>query len=518
MTQFANNDSSVVVVIGSGASGAVVANRLAQGGVDVVCLEAGRRLGFEDMVNNEAEMFGKFTWLDERIGTGDTLGQFPVWNCKTVGGTTMHWTATSLRMQPHEMKARSNYGDIADTNLVDWPLDYDELAPYYDEAENRMGVTGTHGIPRLPGNNNYKVFAAGAKKVGYRDINTNNVAINPEPRDGRPGCLQLGFCTSGCKVGAKWSTLYTEIPEAEATDHFELRTECMAVRINHDTNDRASSVEYLDVNGQLHEQKARAVCIAGNVVETTRLLLNSTSDSFRDGLANSSGQVGRNYMRHVLAGVVGRMPGPVNLHRGTHQAGVCTDERGFDPERGFVGGILFLTVPFAPEVFARLLIPGAWGERITSVLEDYDHLAAMLVHGEDMPQESNFISLHPSRKDPYGLPVPVVHYEEHPNSRKLMRYALERGKKMYESLGAKDVFEMVDVFPATHNMGTARMGTDSKTSVTNPYGQTHDVQNLFISDGSVFPSVGCENPTLTIVALAMRQADYVLRQLAGNAI
>ncbi len=121
MAAFSLDDSTVLVVIGSGASGAVVANRLAQRGVAVVCLEAGRRLGFEDIVNNEPEMFGKFTWLDERIGSGDALARFPVWNCKTVGGTTMHWTATSLRLQPHEMKARTTYGEIEDTNLVDWP-------------------------------------------------------------------------------------------------------------------------------------------------------------------------------------------------------------------------------------------------------------------------------------------------------------------------------------------------------------------------------------------------------------
>ena len=518
MTSFSLNDSSVVVVVGSGASGAVVANSLAQRGVNVVCLEAGRRLSFADMVNDEAEMFGKFTWLDERIGTGDTLEQFPVWNCKTVGGTTMHWTATSLRMQPHEMKALSTYGEIEDTNLADWPLEYEELAPYYDEAEDRLGVTGTHGIERLPGNNNYKVFEAGARNLGYEQINTNNLAINSSGRDGRPGCIQLGFCTSGCKVGAKWSSLYTEIPQAESTDNFELRTESMVVRVKHDAKKRITGVEYLDADGQLQEQNARAVCIGGNVVETTRLLLNSTSSEFTRGLANSSGMVGKNYMRHVLAGIVGLMPGPVNLHRGTHQAGVCTDERGFDDSRGFVGGILFLTVPFAPDTFARLLIPGAWGEQITAVLEDYDHLAAMLVHGEDMAQESNFISLHPSRKDQYGLPVPVVHYEEHPNSRRLMRYALDRGRAMYESLGAREVFEMVDVFPATHNMGTARMGNDPATSVCNAWGQTHDIENLFISDGSLFPSVGCENPTLTIVALALRQADYLFEQLGSNAI
>jgi choline dehydrogenase-like flavoprotein len=494
-----------------------VANGLAQRGLKIVCLEAGKRLSMADLKNDEAAMFGTFTWLDERIGEGDALANFPVWNCKTVGGTTMHWTGTSLRMQPHEMRARTTYGDIPDTNLADWPFDYDELAPWYDRAEDRMGVTGTHGIDRLPGNNNYKVMEAGARRLGYTQVNTNNVAINSAPRDGRPGCLQLGFCTAGCKVGAKWSTLYTEIPQAEATGNFELRTECMAVELQHDGR-RVSGVTYVDAAGTQHVQRARVVCVGGNVVETTRLLLNSKSERHPDGLANSSGMVGRNYMRHVLAGAVGVMPGDVHLHRGTHQAGAVLDERPGNLNKGFVGGVLYLTVPFTPDIMAKLMMPGAWGRRLTSVIEDYSQFAAMLIHGEDMAQLSNRITLHPTRTDQYGLPVPVVQYREHPNSRKIIEYALGQARRMYESLGASAVYDLVDVFPATHNMGTARMGSDPKTSVCNSWGQTHDVENLFVSDGSLFPSVGCENPTLTIVALALRQADYLAGQIARKAV
>jgi choline dehydrogenase-like flavoprotein len=292
----------------------------------------------------------------------------------------------------------------------------------------------------------------------------------------------------------------------------------MAVGVRHNAKGKIVAIDYLSADGQIHTQSLRVLIVGGNVVETTRLLLNSPSRMFPRGLGNSSGMLGKNYMRHVLAGVVGLMPGPVNLHRGTHQAGLVMDERGHEPQRGFAGGILFLTVPFAPDTLARLLLPGAWGEGITSVLEQYDHLAAMLVHGEDMAQETNRISLHPSRKDHYGLPVPIVHYEDHPNSKRILRFALDRGRKMYESLGAEQTFDMVDVFPATHNMGTARMGTDASISVCNPWGQAHDIENMFICDGSVFPSVGCENPTLTIVALALRQAEYVARQMATNAI
>ena len=518
MANFALSDDQVVVVIGSGAGGGVLANELAQRGIDVVCLEAGRRLLPGEVVNNEAEMFGKLTWLDPRIGSGQAIPGFPVWTCKIVGGTTTHWTASCPRLQAHEFRAKSTYGKIEDTNLVDWPVVLKELAPYYSQAEDRMGVTGTHGIPRLPGNNNYKVLEAGARKLGYREIDTNNVAINSVPRDGRPACLQTGFCTSGCVIQAKWSTLYTEIPKAEQTGHFELRPESMVVSIDHDKQDRVNEVHYLDNRGELKVQKARAVCIAGNAIETTRLLLNSRSGRFPRGLANSSDQVGRNYMRHFIAAVVGEMPGPVNIHRGAHQAGIVKDEMRHDPKRGFAGGILMLTVPFAPEIFANLLRPGDWGKELAGTLENYDHLAAMLLHGEDLPQSTNRVTLHAKQKDAYGLPVPVVHYQEHANTSRMKAYALEKGKAVYQALKATKVHVMQDVFPATHNMGTARMGLDPQTSVCNRWGQTHDIPNLFVSDGSLFPTVGCENPTLTIVALMLRQADYLSKLMQENKI
>ena len=317
---------------------ALFANQLAQRGRSVVCLEAGTRLKRDEIVTDDAKMFGRITWLDERIGQGNAIPPFPVWNCKTVGGTTMHWTGTSLRMQAHEFKARTTYGDVENTSLVDWPISYDELSPYYDRAEDHMGVTGTHRIERLPGNNNYKVLEAGARNIGYQQINTNNVAINSSARDGRPGCLQLGFCTSGCAIGAKWSTYEVDIPRAETTGNFELRTECMVTRIVHDDNGRVSGVEYLDNNGQPQSQAASAVCVAGNVVETTRLLLNSKSTRFPTGLANTSDQVGRNYMRHVIAGSIGVMPGGVSYVSWNPSSGCYHRRSALRSPQGFLRG------------------------------------------------------------------------------------------------------------------------------------------------------------------------------------
>lgn len=518
MTRHSLDDGSVFVVIGSGAAGGTLSNELAQMGHKVVCLEAGPRLSFSDIVNDEAVMFDRLTWLDRRMATGKPNPNFPVWTCKTVGGTTMHWTAACPRFEPNEMRARTVYGDMPDTTLTDWPITPEEIMPWYDKAEIRMGVSGKHGMPFLPAGNNAKVLEAGARLCGYTDIDTHNLAINSVANDDRPPCQQLGFCTSGCAVGAKWSTLYTEIPKAEETGKFELRPESMVTAITLDGANRAESVTYLTKTGQKVIQKCRAVSIAGNVVETTRLLLNNASDRFPKGLANSSGLVGRNYMRHFTTQVMAVMPGKVNFHRQTHLAGVVRDERHHRPERGFAGGFLISTVPFTPEILAKNMMIGGWGEDLTSVLDKYDHLAGMLLTGEDMPQLSNGITLHATERDQYGLPVPVIHYEDHPNTMAMKTYAWATGRKIYETLGAEKVIEMGDYIPATHNMGTARMGTDPNASVCTPYGQTHDVPNLFISDGSLFPTSGGCNPTLTIVALVLRQAEHIDKAIKARSL
>ena len=209
MAKFDQNDGAVVVVIGSGAGGGTLANELAQKGVKVVCLEAGSRLKLEDLKNDAGEMFGKLSWLDTRIGTGQLPAGLPAWICKTVGGTTVHWAGASIRFQAHEWKAATTYGKIAGANLLDWPTTHNEMLGYYDKAEKKMGTVGTkaRGMPRLPGNNNYLVMEYGAKQLGYKEIHTGNMSINSQPYDGRPGCQQTGFCMMGCPIGAKWSTL-----------------------------------------------------------------------------------------------------------------------------------------------------------------------------------------------------------------------------------------------------------------------------------------------------------------------
>jgi len=517
MAQFDLSDDSVVVIIGSGAGGGTLGNELAQKGVKVVCLEAGRRLALKD-INNTGEMFAKLSWLDPREGSGDLDPNLPAWICKTVGGTTVHWAGASLRLQPHEFKALSTYGRLAGANLDDWPISYEDLAEYYDRAEDKMGVTGTHGIPRLPGNNNYHVLAAGAKRVGYRDFHTGNMAVNSRERDGRPACRQIGFCMSGCAIGAKWSTLYTEVPKAEATGNYELRPDSMVIKINHDARGKVTGVVYADADGVMREQKARIVCVAGNSIETPRLLLNSASNMFPDGLGNSSGQVGRNYMPHLTGAVYAIMPGEVNLHRGTQMAGIIKDESVYNPKRGFVAGYELETLPaFGMPGFPSFVKPGGWGREYARDIEAYRNAAGLWIVGEDMPQESNRVTLSTSKKDRHGMPVAHVHKQDHPNDKAMREHAWKMSTALYEAVGARKVYTRMP-FSSTHNLGTCRQSSDAGTGVCNGFGQSHDVSNLFISDGSQFTTSAAENPTLTIVALAIRQAEYIADQMAAQNI
>lgn len=516
------NDESVVVVIGSGAGGGTLGNELAQKGIDVVILEAGGRHEYDEFTNDEWASFGQLAWLDNRTTSGSWLvardfPNLPAWIVKAVGGSTTHWAGASLRFQEHEFKVRTTYGEIAGANLLDWPITLQDLESYYAKAENRMGVTRTNGIPGLPGNNNFKVMKAGADKLGYKECHTGRMAINSQTRDGRNYCQQSGFCFQGCKFGAKWSTLYTEIPEGEATGRLEVRANAQVLQIEHDDSGQVTGVVYADAEGNQQRQKARAVCVAGNSIESPRLLLNSASSKYPDGLANSSGQVGKNYMRHMTGSVYALFDRPVNMYRGTTMAGIIQDESRHDPARGFAGGYEMETLSLGLPFMAAFLQPGAWGRSFTSALDAYDHMAGMWLVGEDMPQESNAVTLHAEAKDQHGLPVPNVHFDDHPNDIAMREHAYRQGAAVYDAVGATRTFP-TPPYPSTHNLGTNRMSAKAADGVVNAHGQTHDIANLFVSDGSQFTTGGAENPTLTIVALAIRQADFIADQMSKGAL
>ena len=506
------SDDSVVVIIGSGAGGGTLGNELAQRGVDTVILEAGGRHETEDFINDEWDSFGQLAWTDMRTTSGswrvaNDFPNLPAWIVKSVGGSTTHWAGASLRFQPHEWRIKSEYGELAGANMLDWPIDADEMAPFYDAAEKKMGVTRTNGWPGLPGNNNFKVLEAGAKKLGYTKVHTGNMAINSVERDGRPPCQQAGFCFQGCKFAAKWSTLVSEIPKGEETGKLEVRPNAHVLRIEHDDAGRATGVVYVDADGNQQRQAARVVAVAGNSIESPRLLLNSASNLFKDGLANGSGQVGRNYMRHMTASMYAMFDKPVNMYRGTTMAGIVQDEARNDPSRGFVGGYELETLSIGVPFMAAFLNPGHWGREFTTVIDNYDHLAGLWIVGEDMPQESNRITLS-DEKDQHGMAVANVHFDDHENDVAMRKHAWQQAKAIYDAVGATRTMP-TPPYPSTHNLGTNRMSERPEDGVVNRWGQAHEIDNLFVSDGSQFTTGAAENPTLTIVALAIRQAGHI---------
>jgi choline dehydrogenase-like flavoprotein len=522
MANFDLNDDTVVCIVGSGAGGGTLGNELAQKGIRTVILEAGGRYEIQDFVNDEWASFSQLAWADARTTSGKwrvahDFPNLPAWIVKAVGGSTVHWAGASLRFDEHEFKARTTYGAITGANLQDWPVTLPEMAPWYEKAEDKMGTTGTNAIPRLPGNNNYKVLEAGARQLGYKQVHTGNMSINSQPRDGRGACQQIGFCFQGCKSGGKWSTLYTEIPKGEATGNLEVRPASMAVRIEHDASGKVDGVVYVDSTGKTVKQKARVVCVAGNSIESPRLLLNSASNKHPNGLANSSGQVGRNYMRHTTGSVYAIFDKPVHMYRGTTMAGIVRDEARNDPKRGFVGGYEMETLSLGLPFMAAFLDPGAWGRDFTSAIDGYANMAGLWIVGEDMPRETNRITLDPAVKDKNSMPVASVHFDDHANDAAMRAHAYRQGAAIYDAVGAVRTFP-TPPYPSTHNMGTNRMSEKPRDGVVNKWGQAHDVKNLFVSDGSQFTSGAACNPTLTIVALAIRQADSIAAMMGRKEI
>jgi len=513
-----HDDDSAVVIIGSGAGGGTLAHELVEKGIKVVLLEAGPYLTNEDYHQDEWAAFDQMAWLDPRTTTGSwrisqDFPNLPSWIVKAVGGTTTHWSGATPRFKAHEFAARSTYGRVDGATLLDWPITLSDLEPYYDRAEKKIGSTHRHGRPPLPANNNYKVLANGAERLGYRHYATGPYGTNAEPYDGRPASIQDGFNFQGDKNKSKWSTMVSEIPKSLRTGLLDLRAECHAVQITHTSEGKADGVLYIDADGNMHRQKARIVSVAGNAIETPRLLMLSASPLFPDGLANSSGQVGRNYMRHTTGSVYAQFDQPVNMYRGETMAGLVADESRHDIERGFVGGYYLQTIALGPAFLASFVDPGKWGPDFTKLLDSYINTAGLWITGEDMPQDSNRVTLNTTVTDTHGLPVPNVHFDDHANDIAMREHGYTQAETLYEAVGALSTHRSPP-YPSTHNLGTARMSERAEDGVVNAFGQSHDVPNLFISDCSQFTTGAAANPTLTIVALAIRQAEYIADQMS----
>jgi choline dehydrogenase-like flavoprotein len=516
MREYQPSDEVDFCIIGTGAGGGVMAQRLASFGFSVVALEAGKWHDSEhDMVSDEAGSGGLY-WNDLRVTGGDEPLEFGANNSgKGVGGSTVHYAAFCPRLHPSDFRVRTLDGVAAD-----WPIDYDDLEPYYERMEREYPVSGPalypwgkpHGYPYAPletGSAGQKLVD-GCTRLGIPVVAGGPVGI-PAGRVGkRPHCIMRGFCLLGCKVGAKSSIHITHIPNA-IKHGAEIRTGCMAYQVVTADDGRATGVRYYQAldNGRFleQEQRAKAVIVAGYAIESPRLLLNSATSAFPDGLANSSGLVGRNLMAQAGPVVWGRFPDPVRQYKAP-PACACTEEfYETDPANDFVRGYALQTVSPLPIAMAHLFTEeGMFGEELIERMQDYNHYAAIGVLGEILPNEANRVTLHPTAEDQYGLPAPYAHFSLFENDKRMIRAGIQRAQDVLKAAGATETWA---VHRYAHLVGTCRMGFTPDDSVVDRWCRSWDVPNLFVCDGSVLPTQGSSNPAITISALAARTADWL---------
>ncbi len=344
------------------------------------------------------------------------------------------------------------------------------------------------------------------------------MAILSQPRAGRDSCVNCGFCLGfGCEVGAKSSSLASMIPVAEATGRCEIRPNSYVHRIETDKNGRATGVVYFDAKRAAHLQKAKAVVVCANGAETPRLLLLSESSQFPNGLANSSGMVGKHLMPNSGAVAYGVFDEPLNDYKGFAVSRVFHDFYELDHNKvGFYGGGgLDARFDFTPAAFALNGLPPdtpKWGKEFKKALhQNFTRTLEIFCHATSLPVESNSFSLDPDVKDAWGLPALRMTYRDHPNDLKMMNWMVERAMELLDAAGAKTKWHqsVQEQQFAVHLLGTCRMGKDPKTSVINIDHRTHDVPNLFLCDGSSLVTSGRGQPTMTIQALAFRSADRI---------
>jgi choline dehydrogenase-like flavoprotein len=511
MRQHADDAQVDFAIVGTGAGGGTLACRLAEHGFSVVAFDAGpywRPL--EDFASDETHQ-SKLYWTDERLVDGDdplTLGSNN--SGRSVGGSTVHFAMVSLRFRPEWFRSRSllGYG-------VDWPLDWREMWHYYGEVERALCISGPVTYPwgpprpRYPGrahelNSSALVLARGCEALGIPWTPT-PIATLSAPRGLAHPCAYRGMCVIGCSTNAKQSVLVTWLPRALAAGA-EIRDLATVVRIEHDANGLATGVHYHRA-GERRFQRARHVVVAGYAIETPRLLLNSASGRFRDGLANSSGLVGRNLTVQANQAVWGVMTEEVRGYRAPPSLAITEHWNYADEGKDFFGGYCYMSQgPLALEWGRLVAKRGLWGQPLLDEMGRYIHTTGLKIVGEHLPQERNRVTL-ADEHDALGMPIARVTHSRCDNDRRLARHALAFMRRALEAAGAREVWDETD--DTCHLNGTARMGSDAATSVVDADCRCWDVPNLWVCDGSVFPTVGGVNPSLTIQAIACRTADRI---------
>jgi len=501
-----------------------MARELSRAGNSVVVMEQGPRMAPGDFEHDELKyrMLSGITnspvtnpqtfrkdpnQKAERVQGGNSLTY-----ARIVGGSSAHFNANFWRLHEVDFIEGSKYGSIPGASLVDWPITYAELEPYYTMVEWEVGVSGLAGaspfdpwrskpypMPPLPVKSSGVLFERGGRKLGLHPY-PSPMAINSVLYKGRPPV----------------------IPEAEATGKCEVRSESYVFRIGMDRNGRATGVNYFDRDRKEQFQKARAVVLCANGSETPKLLLNSATNGFEHGLANSSGVVGKHLMFNKGGGVQARFEHPLNEYKGANVTRVIHDFYDSDPKRGFYGGGGFDARSGGPLTWGQSVPQGTptWGPEFKQYLESYTYWMTCAGHGTSLAQETNRVDIDPELKDDWGVPAMRVTYKDHPDDIKHANWQTERAKEIMDAAGAKQIVaeEAGESRGGVHLLGTCRMGNDPATSVIDKYHRTHDVKNLFISDGSSMVTSGRGQPTLTIEALAFRAADHIVQFARANEI
>ena len=546
----AKRDEFDVCVIGTGAGGGVMIKELTAAGFRVVALERGPFLQTSQFTDDELHVAirdGLFSpdqletfRRDEESPT--EVGRFNML-AHCVGGTITHWAGWCFRFRPDEFKVLSTEGPVAGASLVDWPISYEDMEPYYEKAEWEFGLSGDananpFGAPRKKGYPNPphpprksgQNFAAGAKNLGYHPFPM-PLAINSRAYGERPRCVYGGACMLfGCPIHAKATSLSVLIPKALATQRLDLRPNAMVLEIAIGEDGRARSVRYLDESGAPQEVFARHVVLSASAIGSPWILLMSKSGLFPQGLANSSGLVGRNLTFHLAPMVRYLIDEPAFGVTGVPSVAAIDDFHPSDPKRGFIRGGVFaddhtgsnLPIAYANEAKGFPGLDRTWGAGFKEYLRGFPRAVGMIGALEDLPMETNRIDLDPEVVDRHGLPAPRITHNQHPNDLAMHQWYTERFLEIADAAGAVEKWvpdaantnlgEERARPGSSHFHGTCRMGDTPATSVVDRWCRTHDVENLWLVDGSFFPTSGGYNPTLTILANAYRVADHFVAE------
>lgn len=537
------------VIVGSGAAGGILAKELSTAGFDVVVLEQGPYRRPADFHHDELAVI-----VQDELGDGGTrnsgqtfrrtdtevarpLLRQPAWYAQTVGGSTVHFSGNVWRFREIDFNERSELGPISGTNFADWPITYEELEPYYTKVDWEIGVSGAPGpndawrsrpfpMPPMPVKSAGVLLDRGAAKLGLT-TQAEPLAILSRPFNGRPPCINCGYCMAfGCEANAKSSTLAAMIPLAEATGRCEIRAESAVFRIDTDARGRAEKILYLDRDGNERAQRAKAVVVCANGAETPRLLLMSANARHPDGLANSSGFVGRNLMLNAHSAAFGVFEHPLNEYKGVQVTRMIHDFYETDPERGFYGGggidsrPLFSATPILHALEAMPPDVPGWGKAFKDeIAHNFTRQMAVIGATTSLPIDSNNITLDPESRDRYGRPALRMTHTDHPDDRAMAAFLEDRAMELLDAAGATKAWRYrAESKGGPHLLGTCRMGDDPATSVIDRDHRSHDVANLFICDGSSFVTSGRGQPTMTIMALAFRAADRIAAAARANEI